>query len=225
MAEYLRVVKLKEYQHYKDRNPSWVKLHSQILTSRTWVTLDDHSRVLMVVCMVIAASTGNKIPLDPAYIRRAAYLDHDPDFTALIDAGFVEVIDEAGNPVRNASKAYGTLAPRTECLQSVSTARPEERRAEESRADKKHLRYRFGAGRFQRHRPSTCTHPAIHSGKAPAEIPRQGSMGRLRGQSPGPPVIRQSQLDVGAVAGDGGEPVRQRRRYQQPAAKMACQLG
>jgi len=94
--KFIRVVNLERFQHYKDRNPAWIKLHRELLTSRTWVTSDDASRVLAIACMLLAAATGNKIPLDPAYIRRVAYLNQDPDLSVLLAAQFVEIVDESG---------------------------------------------------------------------------------------------------------------------------------
>ncbi len=39
--KFIRVVNLERFQHYKDRNPPWIKLHRELLSSRTWVTSDD----------------------------------------------------------------------------------------------------------------------------------------------------------------------------------------
>lgn len=103
--KYLRVAKFREYQHYRDRSPAWIKLHSQIFTSRTWVMLDDdQARLLMIVCMLLASLTDNRIPLDVAYIRRVARLHQDPDFSELLKLGFLEVIGETGRVLAGASE-------------------------------------------------------------------------------------------------------------------------
>lgn len=106
-----------EYQHYKDRNPSWIKLHASLLSSEDWVVLDDASRVLAVACMLIAAKTDNEIDtssLGAKYIQRVAYLNTEPDFNPLIECGF--------------------LKPCKQMLADASTvqadARPEKRREE-----------------------------------------------------------------------------------------------
>ena len=102
MAHY-RIANWGAHQHYKKRNPPWIKLHREMLSSRTWVALDDSSRVLAVACMLLAAASGNEIPTDPAYVRRVAYLNTEPDFAPLLAVGFLELQEESGPIVNNAS--------------------------------------------------------------------------------------------------------------------------
>ena len=92
----MRILDWKEFQHYKDRNPPWIKLHSETLTSEYWVSLDDASRVLAVACMLVAArfSTDGSLPDDPEFIKRFAYLNSTPDFKPLIKCGFI--VDDTG---------------------------------------------------------------------------------------------------------------------------------
>jgi len=81
-----------EYQHYKNRNPQWIKLHAALLSSEDWVVLDDASRVLAVACMLIAAKTDNQIDTSEQggrYMQRVAYLNSQPDFNPLISCGFL----------------------------------------------------------------------------------------------------------------------------------------
>jgi len=112
--KFIRIVNWGTFQHYKDRNPPWIKLHRDMITSRTWVTADDASRVLVIACMVLAAETNNKIPFDAEFIRRRAYLSCDPDFTQLIDAQFIELIDESGNASNALAECVQLARPETE---------------------------------------------------------------------------------------------------------------
>lgn len=121
MAEFIRIKGWGKYQHYKDRNPPWIKLHRELLTSLTWAMADDASRVLAVACMLLAAATDNKIPFDSGYVKRVAYLNHDPDFSQLLKLEFLEVIDDKGNvvitaitPLADASKMQAHARPETE---------------------------------------------------------------------------------------------------------------
>src|SRR5215469_15533922 len=109
--EFIRIVNWERFQHYKDRNPPWIKLHREILTSRTWASSDDASRVLAIALMMLAALTGNKIPFDAAYIRRVAYLNQDPDFSELLAAEFIEIVDSS---LADASKSHRNARPETE---------------------------------------------------------------------------------------------------------------
>jgi hypothetical protein len=83
-----------EYQHYKDRNPPWIKLHRELMQSEDWVVWSDDSRLLAVVCMMLAARTKDGyVTLNPAYVKKVAYLDMDPDFRPLIETGFLEDVE------------------------------------------------------------------------------------------------------------------------------------
>jgi len=114
----------REHQHYKDRNPPWIKLHTALLSSADWVMLDDASRVLAVASLLIASKNDGYIDGSEQglqYLQRVAYLNSPPDLKPLIETGFL--ID-----------ASGMLADAS-TLQA--DARPEERRGEKSREEKK----------------------------------------------------------------------------------------
>jgi hypothetical protein len=101
--KYIVVKEWERYQHYKDRSPPWIKLHRTLLTSPTWIMMDDASRVLAIAIMLLAAATGNKILADAAYIQRVAYLNKKPDWSKLAQIGFIEIIDENGTSLADAS--------------------------------------------------------------------------------------------------------------------------
>lgn len=109
MATKYKIKNWEKYQHYKDRNPPWIKLHVEILASEDWVTLADASKLLMVVCMIVAARNNGVIEGNPDYIKRVAYLDKRPDLTPLIECGFLEEV----------------LADASESKQPQAIARPE----------------------------------------------------------------------------------------------------
>jgi hypothetical protein len=51
----LRVKNWAEFQHYKDRNPPWIKLHKSLLTNYKWHRLHNDSKVL-AMCLWLLAS-------------------------------------------------------------------------------------------------------------------------------------------------------------------------
>jgi len=100
----LRIRNWRQFQQYNDRCPPWIKLHREILQSEDWVMWDDASRVLAVACMLLASRTEDgSLPANPSYIKRAAYLNTDPNLQPLIDCGFLELGDDA-------IEVYETLA-------------------------------------------------------------------------------------------------------------------
>lgn len=122
--QFLKIKNWERHQHYKDRDPKWIKLYQDLLTSQTWVVGDDASRTLAVALMLLAAKTGNRIPMNSAYIKRVAYLNAEPDFSSLLATDFIEIIEESGS-------ASDVLAER------YQEASLEKRREEKKREEKK----------------------------------------------------------------------------------------
>jgi hypothetical protein len=79
-----------------------------------WVTCDDASRTLAVAIMLLAAATDNKIPSDPAYLKRVAYLNKAPNLAPLVACQFIEIIDAASNVLAGASGLHTNARPETE---------------------------------------------------------------------------------------------------------------
>lgn len=63
------------FQHYKDRDPPWVKLYRDLLTSESWVLGTDTSRLLQVASVLLAARYNNRIPYRWDFIRKVASLE------------------------------------------------------------------------------------------------------------------------------------------------------
>lgn len=132
MAHY-RIVEWARYQHYRDRDPPWIKLHRDLLTSRTWVDSDDRSRLLAIACMLIAAGTENKIPADAKHVKRRAYFDWEPDFAPLVEVGFIELVSEINDlpEIRKPMLAPASAPQANACSESEA----EQSNTEKSRED------------------------------------------------------------------------------------------
>lgn len=124
-----RVANWDEYQHYRDRNPPWIKLHFALLSGETWVSLDDASRVLAVACMLLASRNGGRVPANPAYVKRVAYLNTLPDFKPLILSGFLlddsGLLADASGLLADASKLLDQRRGETETETEESTVQPQ----------------------------------------------------------------------------------------------------
>jgi len=84
-----------KFQHYKDRCPPWIKLHFEILMSHDWVMVSDASKLLAVVCMLLASRGEGTFDGDVDYIKRAANLHNTPCFKELISIGFIKPLADA----------------------------------------------------------------------------------------------------------------------------------
>ena len=86
---FLRVKNLEKYQHYKDRNPPWVKLYYSLLDDPAFIALNEVDRHHYILCILIASRQNNCIPHDPTYLARVMRLTGEVDVTPLIRAGFL----------------------------------------------------------------------------------------------------------------------------------------
>ncbi len=111
------------FQHYKHRNPPWIKLHVEILSSEDFTTLDDASKLLAMVCMVVAAKHGGAVPANPEYIKRVAYLNKTPNFNPLLSCGFlVETLADASDCKQLRTNACTETETETETERKIERA-------------------------------------------------------------------------------------------------------
>jgi len=94
---YLGVKNLEKYQHYKDRDPKWVKLYYSILDDEAFIFLDEIDRCRYMTCLVLASRTNNKIPAEPAYLKKVMRLDRAPDLSRLISCGLLYTYDPSSS--------------------------------------------------------------------------------------------------------------------------------
>ena len=88
--KYLRIKNWDKLQHYKDRNPPWIKLHTKILCDYEFSCLQDDSKLLLILLWVLASKLSNKIPFDVHWIENQLNIKK-ANLQPLIDSGFIEV--------------------------------------------------------------------------------------------------------------------------------------
>ena len=87
--DYFGVKNLEKYQHYKDRDPKWVKLYYSILDDEAFIFLSEIDRCRYMTCLILASRNHNKIPADPAYLKKVMRLDKSPDIQPLLSCGLL----------------------------------------------------------------------------------------------------------------------------------------
>jgi hypothetical protein len=75
MTATLSVCNWDDFQHYRDRNPTWIKLYRDLLTTEAWLLGNDLSRLVHVASILLAARYKNLIPYKLDLIKKAAHLD------------------------------------------------------------------------------------------------------------------------------------------------------
>jgi len=173
----LRIRNWERYQHYKNRNPLWVKLYAtDLMMSADWIQWGDASRVLAIASIALACryqgSDGNgrgsfEVPT-LEYVKASCNLNQLPDFKPLVDSKFLLVIEDDSKLLAELYQDASNLLDRVE-----------ESREEESREEER--------GRPVSDRSVTSQRPDIVSPPAPA--PAQEKEGKKKQSVFKPPTL------------------------------------
>jgi hypothetical protein len=134
----MSVIALKNWerhQHYKDRDPPWVKLYRDLLTSESWVLGTDVSRVVQVASILLAARYSNAIPNVWNVFRKVTSIDcteaqFSDALSHLVATNFLEIQQCASvaNPVAQVA-SNGLAKCSTEAEAEKSRAEGDKTRA------------------------------------------------------------------------------------------------
>ena len=78
---FLKVKNFERYQHYKHRNPPWIKLHLDILDDSDFLAMPDASKWHYIGLLLIASRHGNDIKPDWNYIKNRLGLTETIDLS------------------------------------------------------------------------------------------------------------------------------------------------
>jgi len=115
-----------KFQHYKDRNPPWIKLHKDLLNNRDYLSLGIEGMAIAPLIWLLASelSTAGTFEIDHDDIVWRLRIDSSvlaKGLQQLVDKKFIEISNQDSKLEDNASKALAG------CEQ---VATPEERREE-----------------------------------------------------------------------------------------------
>lgn len=108
--DYLQVTNWKQFQHYTDRNPPWIKLHNQLLDNYEFECLPDASKAHLLCIWMLASRTSNKIPANNSWIAKKIGASELVDTSILISSGFLELIHDVTECNQDASMALQSMA-------------------------------------------------------------------------------------------------------------------
>ncbi len=92
--EYFAVKNFERFQHYRDRNPAWIKLYQTALHDYEMSLLTDSQRWHLWAIWLLAARVQNRVPMDPAWVRRAIGATSAVKLSRFLDLGLIEIIQE-----------------------------------------------------------------------------------------------------------------------------------
>lgn len=88
--KFLSVKNFEQYQHYKHRNPPWIKLYKSILTDPGFMKLSTEAKYLYLGLLILASETGNRVLNDHSYIAHRLCIDPSRiDLNPLYKEGFL----------------------------------------------------------------------------------------------------------------------------------------
>jgi len=82
-------------QHYRDRNPPWIKLHNALLDDYAFLRLQDASKAQALCIMLLASRLQNRIPCDAEWIASRIGATSPVNLQVLVQQGFLEADEDA----------------------------------------------------------------------------------------------------------------------------------
>src|SRR5579863_4362098 len=89
MANFFRIRNFERFQHYKDRNPPWIRLYGGLWRDREFFRLPDAIKAHLIGLFALAARLDNRIPEDPQWLAHELCASEPIDFEALLASGFL----------------------------------------------------------------------------------------------------------------------------------------
>ena len=86
---YLKIKNWSEFQHYKDRNPPWIKLHRTLLDDYEFSRLQDASKAHLMLIWLFASQKNGAIPNDPEFLKDKLGLQRAPDLNLFVKQGLL----------------------------------------------------------------------------------------------------------------------------------------
>ena len=107
MTNFLSVKDWDKFQHYRDRNPPWIKLHTSLLEDYDFATLPGVAKGQLLLMWLLAARTDNKIPNDRVWIAHSLRIPAKSlEIEMLVDGGWLIVQGEPGKGRENWTTRY-----------------------------------------------------------------------------------------------------------------------
>lgn len=129
----LRVRNWERFQHYKHRNPPWLKLHRSLLDDLEWYNLPPYFAKIMISLWLIASEKDGELPAVPALAFRLRLTSSEVEDALAALGHWLEPVNKGSSPA-----ASGALAERKQdASDMLSQSRVEESRVEVEAEEKK----------------------------------------------------------------------------------------
>ena len=158
MIVYFEVKNFENFQHYKDRNPPWIKLYNCLLEDYDFSRLQDASKMHLIAIWLLASRSDNKLPYDKEWIKSRINATEEVDLDLFLQLNFINKINDDSNML-------------AECKQD---AIPEKRREEREKENTKKENLKVKEKKFSFIHPQEYSY-LIEVGKKPFKPNGQGA--------------------------------------------------
>lgn len=93
--KFLTVKNWDSFQHYKKRNPPWIKLHRAILDDYGFCSLPDQAKAHLILIWAYASQNNGSIPHDVPFLERKLSVSN-LDLEPMIARGFLLPMSASG---------------------------------------------------------------------------------------------------------------------------------
>ncbi len=94
MPQYFSVKDFEKFQHYKDRNPPWIKFYNTTLDDYDLGKLPDAAKAHLFAIWLLASRNNNQIPYDPTWVANKINATSPVDLELLSKTGFI-ILEQA----------------------------------------------------------------------------------------------------------------------------------
>src|SRR4051812_24213953 len=93
-ARFLAVKGFRKFQHYRDRDPVWIKLYTNLLIDAAFLQLPEVAQAQLMKLWILASQLGNPLPNNPKLLAGKIGTSGKFHLAAIIDAGFLIATDD-----------------------------------------------------------------------------------------------------------------------------------
>ena len=110
-----------EFQHYKDRNPPWIKLHNQLLDNYDFEVLGDSAKGHLLCIWMLASRTNNEMMFDSKWIARKIGASSKVDLDLLLSSGFIELQEAEHDASKLQQETFVSVPPEEKRREEAET--------------------------------------------------------------------------------------------------------
>jgi len=125
----LIIKNFRTFQHYKDRNPPWIKLYTALLEDYDFLALSDAARSQLMLIWLVAARMGGSVPDDPKWIAATIHCTSPLKLRELLASGFLISVEQDDSTAL-ASRTQGASDDASSALAKVEHATTRDAREE-----------------------------------------------------------------------------------------------